>query len=58
LVLSPSEKATILIRQEAIKELAAKTDWKLDMQARLLFANGADAGNLDNLFAYLRTPCI
>jgi hypothetical protein len=54
--LSPTEKATILIRQEATKELAAKPDWKLDIQARLLFANGAGAGKLDNLFAYLRTP--
>jgi hypothetical protein len=53
---SPSKKETILTRQEAVKELAAKTDWKLDMQARLLFANGADAGRLDNLFAYLSLP--
>ena len=55
-LLSPAEKAMILTRQEAVKELGNKTDWKLDLQARLLFANGADAGKLDNLFAYLRTP--
>lgn len=53
---SPSSKQTILTRQAAVKELAAKTDWKLDLQARLLFANGADAGRLDNLFNYLKLP--
>lgn len=53
---SPSKKEDILARQKAVKELAAKSDWKLDLQARLLFANGADAGKLDKLFAYLSIP--
>ncbi|MES2279242.1 MAG: DNA mismatch repair protein MutS [Bacteroidota bacterium] len=53
---SPSKKENILTRQEAVKELAAKADWKLDLQARLLFANGADAGQLDHLFVYLSLP--
>ncbi|QKJ31557.1 DNA mismatch repair protein MutS [Mucilaginibacter mali] len=53
---SPSQKQTILNRQEAVKELAAKPTWKLDLQARLLFANSANAGQLDALFHYLKLP--
>jgi hypothetical protein len=53
---SPSPKETILSRQQVVKELAAKNNWKLDMQARLLFANNANAGRLDSLFAYLKMP--
>ncbi len=53
---APSNRETILKRQLAVKELAAKADWKLDVQARLLFANGADAGQLDKLFVYLSLP--
>lgn len=53
---APAAKRTILSRQEAVKELAAKTDWKQDMQARLLFANNAPTDQLKNLFNYLRMP--
>ena len=53
---APAAKRTILLRQEAVKELAAKTDWKQDMQARLLFANKAPTDQLKNLFNYLRMP--
>lgn len=53
---SPSKAEAILERQQAVKELAVKADFKLDLQARLLFANGADAGKLDKLFVYLSTP--
>lgn len=53
---SPANRETILTRQQAVKELAAKPAWKLDLQARLLFANKADAGRLDQLFNYLQLP--
>jgi DNA mismatch repair ATPase MutS len=49
-------KETILLRQEAIKEIATKNNWKLDLQARLLFANTADANQLQRLFSYLQIP--
>jgi len=53
---APAEKETVLLRQNAVKEIAAKQDWKVDMQARLLFANSKDAIQLNSLFAYLRLP--
>lgn len=53
---SPSNREEILVRQGAVKEIASKPDFKLDMQARLLFANGANADQLANLFKYLGTP--
>jgi hypothetical protein len=52
----PASKDTILNRQESIKELSIKNDWKLDFQAKLLFANGANADQLKSLFAYLKLP--
>ncbi len=51
---SPSEKATIYKRQESIKELSLKNDWKLDFQAKLLFARSLKDTQLDGLFAYLK----
>jgi len=53
---APSEKNTVLSRQNAVKEIASKRDWKADMQARLLFANSKDAIQLNVLFAYLKLP--
>jgi ABC-type multidrug transport system fused ATPase/permease subunit len=53
---NPSQREAILTRQQAVKELAGKTDWKLDLQARLLFAKDNNADKLQNLFAYLRAP--
>jgi len=53
---APSEKNTVLLRQDAVKEIASKRDWKADMQARLLFANSKDAIQLNMLFAYLKLP--
>jgi len=52
----PAEKKVILLRQEAIRELAGKNDWKLEMQALLLFANKAATDQLKNLFIYLHIP--
>ncbi|WP_461451499.1 MutS-related protein [Mucilaginibacter sp.] len=53
---APSEKETVLFRQNAIKEITSKPNWKVDIQARLLFANSKDAIQLNSLFAYLRLP--
>jgi len=52
----PSSKNVILNRQDAVKEISSKNSWKLDLQARLLFANNKDAIKLNSLFAYLRQP--
>lgn len=49
----PSSKETILPRQDAVKEIAVKNNWKLDIQTRLLFALQHDANQLQNLFKYL-----
>jgi len=53
---APSEKDIVLSRQDALKEISLKQDWKADMQARLLFANSKDAIQLNVLFAYLKLP--
>jgi len=53
---SPSTKEVILSRQESIKELSPKNDWKLDFQAKLLFARKLKEDQLDRLFAYLKLP--
>ena len=53
---APAQKDVILSRQEAVKELTAKPDWKLDTQTRLLFAQKQDSAQLQNLATYLRTP--
>jgi DNA mismatch repair ATPase MutS len=52
----PSAKDIILPRQEAVKEVAAKNDWKLEIQTRLLFALKQDTDQLKNLFKYLHLP--
>jgi hypothetical protein len=51
---APALKKTILSRQRSIKELSLKNDWKLDFQAKLLFANQAKANHLSHLFAHLK----
>jgi DNA mismatch repair ATPase MutS len=53
---APSQKETILARQEAVKELAAKNDWKLDMQASTWFARKEDKKQVEHLFAFLKMP--
>lgn len=52
----PSAKDVILQRQEAIKEISTKNDWKLEIQTRLLFAIQQDVNQLKNLFKYLHLP--
>ncbi|MCC8408406.1 DNA mismatch repair protein MutS [Mucilaginibacter sp. UR6-1] len=53
---APADKPTILLRQEAVRELSVKSNWKLELQALLLFAKTADSGQLSNLIKYLALP--
>jgi DNA mismatch repair ATPase MutS len=55
---APAHKEIILERQAAVQELTAKKDWKLDLQARLLFAVKQDKNQLKLLFSYLRLPVV
>lgn len=50
----PVDKADILLRQESVAELAAINDWKLDIQAKLLFAKSENGDNMARLFGYLQ----
>jgi DNA mismatch repair ATPase MutS len=52
----PAAKEIILPRQEAIKEIATKNDWKLEIQTRLIFGIQQDVNQLKNLFKYLHLP--
>ena len=53
---APSQKESILARQAAVKEIATRNNWKLDIQASLLFAKNEDMGHLQRLFKYLAIP--
>jgi hypothetical protein len=53
---APSKKEEIIRRQEAVKELAIKNDWKLNFQASILFATKLDVNHIKHLFAFLRLP--
>lgn len=53
---APAEKNEILQRQAAVIELTTKNDWRLDLQARLLFALKEEAQQLPHLMAYLKLP--
>ena len=52
-LLHPSEGPTIKKRQEAVEELATKSAWKLEFQARLLFANKPGEDHIGSLLQYL-----
>ncbi|MET3978915.1 DNA mismatch repair ATPase MutS [Mucilaginibacter sp. UYP25] len=53
---APADKPTVLLRQEAVKEIALKQSWKIELQALLLFSNDGDIHRLANLFKYLHLP--
>lgn len=53
---APADKQTILQRQEAVRELSRKSNWKLELQALLLFAKNTDLAQLSNLVKYLGIP--
>jgi len=49
-------KDVITGRQAAVNEIAAKNDWKLDIQAHLLFSVKQSSEQIKNLVAYLKVP--
>jgi len=52
----PAIQPIILQRQEAVKEIAGKNDWKLSVQTLLIFAIQQDVNQLKKLFKYLHLP--
>ena len=46
----------ILLRQQAIDEIAHKNDWKLNIQANLLFSLKQQREQIKNLVSYLKIP--
>ena len=46
----------IKTRQEAVREIAEKNDWKIDMQANLLFSLKQQREQIRNLLSYLKIP--
>ncbi len=53
---TPASKAVIVSRQQAVAEIAAANDWKIDMQADLLFSIKQRPEQIKNLLEYLRIP--
>jgi len=53
---APAKKEVILNRQEAVKEIVGKNQWRLETQTLLLFANKPGANQLQGLFTFLHTP--
>ncbi len=53
---APAGKDVILSRQQAVKEIAGKNDWKLHMQANLLFSLKQQREQIKNLLNYLKMP--
>ena len=53
---APANKETILLRQDAVNEMAGKADWKLNFQSHLLFSLKQDKKQISNLLSYLNIP--
>ncbi|TWJ04413.1 MutS-like protein [Mucilaginibacter frigoritolerans] len=53
---APAKKDVIILRQQAISEIANKNDWKLDIQAHLLFSLKQQREQIKNLLEYLKIP--
>ncbi|MFD0765645.1 DNA mismatch repair protein MutS [Mucilaginibacter lutimaris] len=53
---APAQKEIILARQEAVRELVAKKEWKLKFQTNLLFSLKQQRDQITNLITYLKTP--
>ncbi len=49
-------KDVILLRQRAVKELGSKNDWRIDMQAHLVFSIKQQKEQIKNLLNYLKIP--
>jgi len=52
----PVAKDAILLRQQAVKEIAANNDWKIHTQANLIFSLKQPRDQIKNLFTYLKIP--
>jgi hypothetical protein len=52
----PETKDVILLRQQAINEIAEKKDWKTTLQAHLLFSLKEKKQQISNLLEYLKIP--
>jgi len=53
---APASKDVILSRQQAVTEITNKNDWKIDMQAYLLFSLKQQREQIKYLIAYLKIP--
>ncbi len=53
---APAGKDVILSRQQAVKEIAGKNDWKLHIQANLLFSLKQQREQVKNLLSFLKIP--
>lgn len=51
-----AERPDIIKRQEAVKDIAAQNNWKLELQSLLFFARKQDSQEMHRLFTYLKTP--
>ena len=51
-----ADKATILQRQDGVKEIAVKGQWKPELQTLLLFARKEEINQLQRLFVFLNIP--
>jgi hypothetical protein len=52
----PADKGVVLERQDAIKDTGTNNDWKLDFQARLLFARQENHDQLQQALKFLKIP--
>ncbi|MES2109282.1 MAG: DNA mismatch repair protein MutS [Bacteroidota bacterium] len=55
-LVKPAAKPVILERQQAVAEIAGKNDWKLDIQAHLLFSLKQNREQIQELVEYLKVP--
>lgn len=51
-----ANRDVIIQRQEAVKELSGKSEWKQNFQAVLLFNNQSDTDSVQKILAYLKQP--
>jgi len=53
---APESKDTIVLRQQAVSEIGSKNDWRIDMQAHLVFSIKQQREQIKNLLDYLKIP--
>jgi len=52
----PESRDVILSRQQAVQEIGSKNDWRIDMQANLVFSIKQQPEQIKNLLDYLKIP--